>query len=108
MHRLTEDSLPNFIAQPGMALVLFGASSGRPTLAQAQECADLWADRAAEIRFGHIDSLAHAAMAKTFAVRALPTMLVLRDGEVIAKLEGFHTRARLESALDARLEARAA
>ena len=104
LQRFDDETLPGFVRGSGLQLVLFGSHNGRPTLAQAQVFADLWADRHADIRFGYIDALCNGAARKRFAVRLLPTLLVVRDGNVIAKLEGFHDRARLEAALSDRIE----
>ena len=105
MKKLDDDTLPAFVRGRGLRLVLFGSHHGKPTLAQAHVFADLWADRHADIRFGYIDALCNEAAKKRYAVRLLPTLLVVRDGRVIAKLEGFHDRTRLETALVERLEA---
>lgn len=105
LQRLDDETLPGFVRGRGLRLVLFGSHNGRPTLAQAHVFADLWADRHADIGFGYIDALCNEAAKKRFAVRLLPTLLVVREGAVIAKLEGFHDRVRLEAALSDRLEA---
>ena len=104
LNRLDDETLPGFVRGSGLRLVLFGSHNGKPTLAQAHVFADLWADRHADIRFGYIDALCNEAAKKSFAVRLLPTLLVVREGYVIAKLEGFHDRARLEAALIERIE----
>jgi thioredoxin 1 len=41
-----------------------------------------------------------------YAVRGLPTVIVLREGRLVAKLEGFRPEKRLRSALDAALAAK--
>jgi thioredoxin-like negative regulator of GroEL len=105
LKKLDDDTLPGFVAARGLGLVLFGSHNGKPTLAQAHVFADLWADRHRDVRFGYVDALAHEAAKKRYAVRVLPTLLVVRDGRVISKLEGFHDRTRLEAALASRVEA---
>jgi hypothetical protein len=87
-----------------LSLVLFGSHNGKPTLAQAHVFAELWSERHGEIRFGYIDALCHDVAKKGHAVRMLPTILVVRDGRVTAKLEGFHSRQRLEAVLAPRVE----
>ena len=105
MKKLDDDALPAFVRGRGLRLVLFGSHHGKPTLAQAHVFADLWADRHADICFGYIDALCNEIAKKRYAVRLLPTLLVVRDGRVLAKLEGFHDRTRLETALVERVEA---
>ena len=104
LKKLDDDTLSAFVRGRGLGLVLFGSHNGRPTLAQAHVFAELWADRLNDIRFGYIDALCCEAAKKSYAVRMLPTVLVVRDGRVIGKLEGFHDRGRLEAALQPRVE----
>ncbi len=105
MKKLDDETLPGFVGGRGLRLVLFGSYHGKPTLAQAHVFADLWAERHTDIRFGYIDALCNEMAKKRYAVRLLPTLLVVGDGRVIAKLEGFHDRARLEAALSQPIEA---
>lgn len=104
LQKLDDDDLPAFIAGRGLGLVLFGSHNGKPTLAQSHVFAELWADRLNDARFGYIDALCYEAAKKDYAVRMLPTILVIRDGRVTAKLEGFHSHERLETALAPRVE----
>jgi thioredoxin-like negative regulator of GroEL len=99
MKRLDEESLRQMAEAPGAALVMFGHPTSRPTMAQAQAFAELWADCGEAAQFGYLDALMHEGAARRYAVRALPTTLLFRDGVLAAAFEGFHTRARLEAAL---------
>ena len=103
LKKLDDDTLSAFSARRGFGLVLFGSHNGKPTLAQSHVFAELWADRFKDIRFGYIDALCCGISKKLYAVRLLPTLLIMRDGLVIGKLEGFHNRLRLEAALEAAL-----
>ncbi len=100
MKKLDDETLVHFMGKSGLGLVLLGSHNGKPTLAQAHVFADLWADRHNDIRFGYVDALCCELARKRYAVRLLPTLLVVRDGRMIAKLEGFHNRNRLEAALE--------
>jgi hypothetical protein len=102
--KLDDETLPAFVAERGLGLVLFGSHNGKPTLAQSHVFAELWADRLNAIRFGYVDALCCGAEKKRYAVRMLPTILVVHDGRVVGKLEGFHARQRLEAALEPRIE----
>jgi len=104
LKKLDDDTLPAFVAGRGLGLVLFGSHNGKPTLAQSHVFAEVWADRLHDIRFGYVDALCCEAAKKKYAVRMLPTLHVVRDGRVIGKLEGFHDRGRLETALEPRIE----
>ena len=100
MKKLNDETLHHFVGAGGLCVVLLGSHNGKPTLAQAHVFADLWADRHRDIRFGYVDALCCELARKRYAVRLLPTLLVVRGGRVIAKLEGFHNRTRLEAALE--------
>jgi thioredoxin-like negative regulator of GroEL len=102
--KLDDDTLPAFVAGRGLGLVLLGSYNGKPTLAQSHVFAELWADRFGDIRFGSIDAPSCDTAKKRYAVRMLPTILIVRDGRAIGRLEGFHTRERLEAALEPRIE----
>lgn len=99
MKKLDDETLPNFMAERGLSLVLFGSQCGGPSLAQSHVFAELWADNPGTLRFGYIDALCNDVARKRYAVRLLPTILAVRAGRVLAKLEGFHARKRLETLL---------
>ena len=99
MERLYDETIDQFIAAEGLTLVLFGGELVRPTMAQAEVIADLWGDYSNDVRFGHIDPMANDAARRHFGIRALPTMLVFRDGALLERHEGFRPRHRLETAL---------
>ena len=100
MQRLNDDTLNAFLDQPGTTILMFGAPSGRPTLYQAEELAVLWAERSGDALFGHIDATSNDVARRDFAVRLLPTTIVLHDGAPVARFEGVQQRWRIEAALD--------
>ncbi len=103
MERLNEETLRDFIKAPGVSLILFGSNIGRPTLQQATEFAELWAERSVAARFGYIDALMHEAASKLHAIRVLPTILLVRDGTVIQTLRGYNSRAKLRAAVQTKM-----
>jgi thioredoxin-like negative regulator of GroEL len=99
MERLDEETLAEFLQRGPVAVVLFGAPSGRPTLEQAEQFALLWADHPDSACFGYLDALENEAARKSFDIRILPTSLVFRDGVMAARFEGYRTRGAIEAAL---------
>jgi hypothetical protein len=99
MERLDEDTLADFLQSGEVAVVLFGAPTGRPTLAQAQEFALVWADQPDAARFGYLDALDNEAARRAFGIRILPTSVVFCKGVAAVKLEGFRSGRTIEAAL---------
>lgn len=50
-----------------------------------------------EVEFGKVNMEEHSDLATKYNVRALPTLLIMRDGEVIAKNEGFIEKEDLKN-----------
>lgn len=101
MKRLNETTLPHFLEAHDTAVLMFGAPQGEAAMYQAIEFADAWADRQGEASFGYVDAFEHVALARSFRVRTLPTILVLHHNHEIARLEGRHPAARIAAAIDA-------
>lgn len=105
VERLNEETLRDFIKAPGVSLILFGSNIGRPTLQQASEFAELWAERSVEARFGYLDALMCEAATKVYNIRVLPTILLVRDGTVIQTMRGYNSRAKLRLAAQTKISA---
>jgi hypothetical protein len=101
---LTDDSLPGFLSQCGFGYVLCGSHMCRPTLAQARAFGDFFSRLRNKLPLGFVDALCHPSALKRYAVRLLPTILVVRNGRVTDTLEGFHSPEQLEAALGERVE----
>ncbi|WP_214324646.1 thioredoxin family protein [Nonomuraea sediminis] len=90
---LTEQGRPVLVDfwAPGCAR----CRSLRPVL---EELAERYGDRVA---FTEVDAHAEAELAARYGVMRLPTVLIVRDGQVTTVLSGSGGRAELEAALDA-------
>jgi thioredoxin-like negative regulator of GroEL len=101
MQRLNATEVNRFVREAGLAVVMFGSPESESTMAQAVEFALAWANAADTVRFGYVDAFENIATARAFGVRLLPTTLIVRNGEVVATLEGIQPSLRIESALRA-------
>jgi thioredoxin-like negative regulator of GroEL len=88
-----------------MALVLFGATLGRPTLDQANEFALLWSEQRFDVRYGYIDAISNEDTRRALDVRRLPTTILFQDGVPVHRFRGLHHRFRLESVIQSRAQA---
>lgn len=99
MQRLNDATLPDFVAGAEIATVLFGAPHGEASLDQAHAFAEAWVDQRHFAAFGYIDAFANISTARAYGVRILPTTFVLRDGDIVAKLEGRNAAPRIVAAI---------
>lgn len=101
MQRLNNTTLDNFLNQPGVNAVMFGAPRGEATTDQAVQFADAWLECHDDADFGYIDAFANVSSARDYAVRVLPTTMIAANGEVIAWIEGRCSSTRIEQAIRA-------
>jgi hypothetical protein len=99
MQKLNNDTLQGFVSEPGVSAIMFGAPTGEATMDQAVEFAEAWLDCHDDASFGYIDAFDNVAAARAYAVRVLPTTMIVREGEVIAWIEGRHASPRITAAI---------
>jgi hypothetical protein len=98
--RLDKLSFDGFAARRGVAAVMFLAPRGEACMEQAIDFAVTSANHTAAA-FGFVDAFQDVALCRLFEIRVLPTVLVLRDGGEITRLEGRHAAAKISSAIAA-------
>ena len=99
VENLTQDTFEQALGEPGIMVVDFWAAWCGPCRAMAPQF-----ERAAELRpqyrFAKVDVDAEPTLAGAYAVRSIPTLLVLRDGEPVASQAGVVAAEQLVGALD--------
>jgi thioredoxin len=96
---LSEATFAEAVAGPGLTVIDFSAEWCGPCRAMAPQF-----ERAAQLRpqyrFAKVDIDAEPALASRFAIRSVPTIVVLRDGEPVAAQSGAIAGGQLVYALD--------
>jgi thioredoxin-like negative regulator of GroEL len=95
-------------AAPGVTLVDFTAASCSPCRVLGTVLAALAPDYAGRVRFTAVDVDAEPALAEQFGVRAMPTVVLLRDGREVGRVVGSRPRAFVAGMLDRALAGDAA
>ena len=90
------------IEQSGPVLVDFWAEWCAPCRAVGPIVEALAEEFDGRAVVGKVDIESEPALAKRFDVRSIPTLLVLRNGEVVDRIVGVVPKKRLADALEAR------
>ena len=96
---LTDETFERQVSQPGLAVVDFWAPWCGPCRAMAPQL-----QRAARLRpqyrFAKVNVDEQPKLAAAFRIRSIPTLAVLRDGELVGTAPGLVSADDLVSALD--------
>ena len=99
VENLTQDTFEQALEKTGIMVVDFWAAWCPPCRAMTPQF-----EKAAKLRpqyrFAKVDVDAEPALAGAYAVRSIPTLLVLRDGEPVASQTGVVAAEQLVAALD--------
>ena len=99
IQHLTEETFTQEVAEPGITLIDFWAAWCGPCRTMAPQF-----ERAARLRpqyrFAKVDVDEQPELAARFAIRSIPTLVVLRDGEPVAAQAGVIGAEQLAQALD--------
>jgi thioredoxin 1 len=100
-----DEALPR---EPGLAVVLFRADGSAASEGVAAILAQLVQGCAGRLPLTEIDVDHRPALADRYNVRTTPTILLVRDGDIVDRVIGAATGTLLRSLLDARAPRRAA
>ena len=96
---LTEETFEQEVAGPGVTVVDFWAPWCAPCHALAPQLEKAAAMRP-QYRFAKVNVDDEPGLAAAFGVQAIPTLAVLRDGELFGAAPGIVSAAKLVEALD--------
>lgn len=100
-----DEAIPH---QPGLAVVHFRADGSAACDSVAAILAQLVQGFAGRLPLTEIDVHDRPGLAVRYNVRATPTILLVRDGDVVDRVIGAATRSLLQGLLDARARRQAA
>ena len=85
---------------PGVTLLDFGTERCAPCRALTPTLAALAGEYRGRVRVAAVDCDREPALAQRFLVRAMPTLVVLRDGREVGRVVGLRPRAFVAGVLD--------
>jgi thioredoxin len=99
IEHLTDETFEAAAERPGLTVVDFWAGWCGPCRAMAPQFERAAAMRP-QYRFAKVDVDAQPALSAAYAIRSIPTLLVLRDGKPVARQAGVVGADELVEALD--------
>jgi thioredoxin len=99
MSNLTADTFDAAVTEPGLTVIDFWAGWCGPCRMMAPQF-EKAASLRPQYRFAKVDVDAEPALAARFGVQSIPTLAVLRDGELVGTAAGVVGAEQLIEALD--------
>ena len=97
---ITDEGFDDAVARTGLVLVDFWAPWCGPCRAIAPVLEELATEQADALTVAKINVDDHALKAAEFGVRAIPTLILFRDGSPVETLVGTQTKSALAAALE--------
>jgi len=85
-------------------LVDFWAEWCAPCRAIAPVLDELGKEKADSLTIAKVDVDQHAELASEFGIRAIPTLLLIKNGEVVERIQGAQSKAQIASTIEPHLD----
>jgi len=96
---LTNETFPAFIAE-GLTLMDFWAPWCGPCRAIAPIVEELAAQYAGKLKVGKVNVDDEGAVAQSFGIMSIPTLIIFKDGQIAEKVVGMRNKAFLQQLVD--------
>lgn len=102
--QISDDAFPTTVLQSSIpVLVDFGSKTCGVCLANAPAVATVAGEYEGEVTVVKVDVEVSPDLASTYNVRALPTLILFRDGKPVARMMGHLTRSSLSKFIEPHL-----
>ncbi len=101
---LTDDTFEAEVLQSDVpVLVDFWADYCAPCKMIAPMIDELADEYVGKMKVGKIDTMENKQVGITYGIQAIPTLLLIKGGEMVGKFVGLQTKSDLKAAIDARI-----
>jgi len=101
---LTDDNFEAEVLQSDVpVLVDFWADYCAPCKMIAPMIDELADEYAGRMRVGKLDTADNRQVAITYGIQSIPTLLLVKGGEMVGKFVGLQTKSDLKAAIDAKI-----
>lgn len=99
MHVSASDFEEEVLKEKGVVVVDFWATWCGPCKMQSPVIEEL-SEEMSDVEFFKVDVDENKETAQEFGIMSIPTLLIKKDGEVVDKLVGFHSKDQLAEVLN--------
>lgn len=96
---VTEHNLDSVMAKSGLVIVDFWSPWCSPCNMLNPVIKQL-AENNADVTIGKLNTIENGAACRRFRVDAIPTILFFKDGNLVKKILGYHTEAKLQQMIN--------
>lgn len=96
---MAKESFKDLISGSTPVLVDVFADWCGPCQAMMPEIDSLAASHSEQLRVLKVNIDANPQLGQAFGIRGVPTLLLFKEGELVWRASGYHTKAQLESAV---------